>query len=102
MAAFGFIYQGHDFGWKQVDIQSLAWPTQSSSPQQIIKDSDDAEAVYILYKFLLGHSMALSMAMTEFRQAMPYAFGPTLSWILPCDITHPILNTPPYSRILHP
>jgi hypothetical protein len=75
MSAFGYIYRGHDFGWQQLG-QSTSWSTIPSIPQQISKDLEDANKVFILYKTLLGQSTALLVTTTESRQAMSYAFGP--------------------------
>jgi hypothetical protein len=102
MAAFGYIYQRHEFGWKHIGGRSLAWPKLTLSSRELIQDSDDAKTIHILYKSLLSHSTALSTATVEFRYAMSYSFRPMPSWILPCDIADPLLNTPPFSRISHP
>jgi hypothetical protein len=47
MTACGYIYQGHDFGWKHCGsrVQDILWPLQASTSQEVFEDVSKAEEI---------------------------------------------------------
>jgi hypothetical protein len=81
MTAVGYIYQGHDFGWRHSGTVPLYWALKDTTRAQAERDNVKAEDIFFKYKRLLNHSIALAKVTITFRNSMYVHLGPTLAWV---------------------
>jgi hypothetical protein len=96
MTAVGYIYQGHDIGWKMSHTLPFYWCFKQISPASAAQDEAKSEEIAFKYTRLLTYSRDLSRITTTFRKAMSIHLGPTLDWVPAFEIA------PPLGKILSP
>jgi hypothetical protein len=81
MTAVGYIYQGHDIGWRHSGSVPFYWALKDTTIAEVERDNGKARQIFFKYERLLNHGIALAKVTTTFINSMSIHLGPTLAWV---------------------